>query len=200
MKTDWVNCPICGEPDMKRESDDDGFIITCTNLCCASNGGDNHSVLKIESSPFTARMAEEMLERRAALDAANAIIAQQADEMATLQAALDRMTAWKDNAYQTISELRDAAYGKGWTCCKSQGETIAEVKRLKAHADDTMSIASIHLRTQLAAAQDMADWVRHRVIDHVKDGRGVMTVFDRNRMEELGKALARFDEAKAALS
>lgn len=50
-KIDWVPCPICGEPDMEREPDDDGFIITCTNLVCASNGGDNRAALKCEAIP-----------------------------------------------------------------------------------------------------------------------------------------------------
>jgi len=34
---DWVNCPICDEPDMRKE---DG-IINCVNLNCGSNGGNN---------------------------------------------------------------------------------------------------------------------------------------------------------------
>ena len=38
---DWVDCPVCGEPDMRLE---DG-VITCTNLSCASNGGSNHNNL-----------------------------------------------------------------------------------------------------------------------------------------------------------
>jgi hypothetical protein len=40
-KTDWVKCPICEEPDMRREwhSKEDGPYIHCTNLNCLSNGG-----------------------------------------------------------------------------------------------------------------------------------------------------------------
>ena len=37
----YVNCPICGDCDMEKVKDDDGFIIHCTNLACASNGGNN---------------------------------------------------------------------------------------------------------------------------------------------------------------
>lgn len=33
----WVDCPICNEPDMRAERDDDGWIIHCVNLACASN-------------------------------------------------------------------------------------------------------------------------------------------------------------------
>ena len=41
-KIDWVDCPICGGCDNHRITDgEDGYIITCTNLACASNGGDN---------------------------------------------------------------------------------------------------------------------------------------------------------------
>lgn len=45
-KRDWVKCPICGEPDMRKESDEDGnAIITCVNHACASNGGSNADAL-----------------------------------------------------------------------------------------------------------------------------------------------------------
>lgn len=200
-KIDWVPCPICGEPDMEREPDDDGFIITCTNLVCASNGGDNRAALKCEAAPFTNRMAREALELRSASRAANAIIDQQADEMKALQSKLDDMAEWKDAAYQTISDLRDAAYGKGWSGGKTQDETIGQIQRLKAHFDETTSIA-YHLQcakengialAQLAAAKDIADLIRPRVKDEVKNGRGHMTTFDRHRMEALAKALAAFD-------
>lgn len=39
--TDWVTCPICGESDMRREKEDDGYLISCVNINCGSNGGDN---------------------------------------------------------------------------------------------------------------------------------------------------------------
>lgn len=46
---EWVNCPICGESDMRKERESDceageGYIH-CVNLACASNGGDNSSAL-----------------------------------------------------------------------------------------------------------------------------------------------------------
>jgi hypothetical protein len=37
---DWVKCPVCGQPDMRQETDGDGNrLIFCVNLGCASNGG-----------------------------------------------------------------------------------------------------------------------------------------------------------------
>lgn len=37
---DWVNCPICGEPDMRKTTTPEGFsLIFCVNHGCASNGG-----------------------------------------------------------------------------------------------------------------------------------------------------------------
>ena len=44
MKT-WVKCPICGESGMECTTEDEGFIIDCVNLACASNGGSNYSEL-----------------------------------------------------------------------------------------------------------------------------------------------------------
>lgn len=46
----WVSCPICGEDSMPKvlekdaDEPDQGYI-TCLNLCCGSNGGDNLSAL-----------------------------------------------------------------------------------------------------------------------------------------------------------
>ena len=40
MKTDWVSCPICSQPDMRKETDADGnALIFCVNHECQSNGG-----------------------------------------------------------------------------------------------------------------------------------------------------------------
>lgn len=46
VKRDWVNCPICGEPDMRREEDCDGnALILCVNHACGSNGGTNYDAV-----------------------------------------------------------------------------------------------------------------------------------------------------------
>lgn len=39
MKTDWVDCPICHEPDMRVEYEEheDKPLIYCVNHCCPSN-------------------------------------------------------------------------------------------------------------------------------------------------------------------
>lgn len=45
-KTEWVPCPICGEPDMRKETDEEGnSLIFCVNHACKSNGGNNISNL-----------------------------------------------------------------------------------------------------------------------------------------------------------
>ena len=34
----WINCPLCGESDMRAESPGDGFwLVQCTNGVCPSN-------------------------------------------------------------------------------------------------------------------------------------------------------------------
>lgn len=39
-QSDWVDCPICREPDMNKITDEDGnALIYCVNHCCPSNGG-----------------------------------------------------------------------------------------------------------------------------------------------------------------
>lgn len=34
---EWVNCPICGEPDMRADREEDGWLVSCVNLGCPSN-------------------------------------------------------------------------------------------------------------------------------------------------------------------
>lgn len=47
LHVDWVNCPICDEPDMRKTTDRDGYVlIHCVNHACASNGGTNRSAVK----------------------------------------------------------------------------------------------------------------------------------------------------------
>ena len=39
-RIDWVPCPVCGETDMERVTDDDeNVLINCVNHACKSNGG-----------------------------------------------------------------------------------------------------------------------------------------------------------------
>lgn len=50
MKTDYVDCPICGQSDMPKELEPGADVpgqgyIKCLNLACASNGGTNMCAL-----------------------------------------------------------------------------------------------------------------------------------------------------------
>lgn len=61
----WVNCPICGESDMRktREKDcegDEGYI-SCVNLACASNGGTNATAL-LTAHTHSAPPAQEIVD------------------------------------------------------------------------------------------------------------------------------------------
>jgi len=48
-RRDWVDCPVCGESDMRLEADEeDNAIITCTNHNCGSNGGSNWSAFPLQ--------------------------------------------------------------------------------------------------------------------------------------------------------
>lgn len=68
--TDYVTCPVCGEPDMPKKLEPSApkgkGYITCMNLACASNGGDSAAVLltrlgvaKEGSSKDAARVEEK---------------------------------------------------------------------------------------------------------------------------------------------
>ena len=48
VRKEWVDCPICAESDMRKETDSDGYsLIFCVNHNCGSNGGDNFSGLTL---------------------------------------------------------------------------------------------------------------------------------------------------------
>lgn len=36
---DWVRCPLCEKPNMRRKREGEGYLIYCTNINCPSNGG-----------------------------------------------------------------------------------------------------------------------------------------------------------------
>lgn len=58
MVSDWVTCPICGEPDMHQV---DG-IISCINTNCASNGGTNADAMsKVARYEWLEANAKEVL-------------------------------------------------------------------------------------------------------------------------------------------
>lgn len=44
-QVEFVRCPVCGEPDMRREKCSEGGVINCVNLACGSDGGENVSAL-----------------------------------------------------------------------------------------------------------------------------------------------------------
>ncbi len=47
VKREFVDCPVCGQPDMRREVDNEGnALMLCVNHACASNGGSNDSATK----------------------------------------------------------------------------------------------------------------------------------------------------------
>lgn len=45
-KNEWVSCPVCGETAMRKTQSDEGSLIHCVNINCASNGGTNADALK----------------------------------------------------------------------------------------------------------------------------------------------------------
>lgn len=65
----WVKCPICGEPDMRKEiaTDDEnkeGYIF-CVNLACASNDGDNATMVLEQPYKFIGQLQAELVTERA---------------------------------------------------------------------------------------------------------------------------------------
>lgn len=47
---DYDICPVCGEPDMKTTIEGNGKLVSCVNLSCGSNGGDNLNNLRYKTS------------------------------------------------------------------------------------------------------------------------------------------------------
>lgn len=72
--------------------------------------------------------------------------------------ALDKMTAWKDNAYQTISDMREAAYSRAWAGGKNQDETIGQITQLRAYYEEMTDLNGPYFK----AVQDLASEVARR--------------------------------------
>jgi hypothetical protein len=62
VKREWVHCPVCDEPDMRKETDKDGnSLIYCVNHNCASNGGtQNHRLEEADEFIINAPHPEVM--------------------------------------------------------------------------------------------------------------------------------------------
>lgn len=79
VTSDWVTCPVCGESDMRMESDEHGHaLISCMNHNCFSNGGTNRSALppappaRMSHEEYVAECDEDQL--RNLIERANARI------------------------------------------------------------------------------------------------------------------------------
>jgi hypothetical protein len=61
-RSDWVRCPICGEPDMHKTTDRDGnVLIECVNHNCASNEGHNGALLAATLAKAISSVIEDAL-------------------------------------------------------------------------------------------------------------------------------------------
>lgn len=82
---DWVNCPICGEPDMRKESDEDGnALIFCVNHGCASNGGGNQDGLQNKQNSPEVSAFNFALERAQLVDLINGFLGKMALKIDTI--------------------------------------------------------------------------------------------------------------------
>lgn len=89
MSSDWVKCPICGEPDMRQEPEGEGVLISCVNLACASNGGNNCSALSIQRE----------------LDSAHRLWEREHDELVILREQVKRQAAYDAGRSQRDAEI-----------------------------------------------------------------------------------------------
>lgn len=95
-KSDWVDCPICGDRHMQKVWDgdeDEDYYIYCTNMICKSNGGDavipatgNHAELVErlktslhildKSGPWATTVACDITKAISALDATPEVLSE----------------------------------------------------------------------------------------------------------------------------
>lgn len=60
VNTEWVKCPVCDEPDMRKETDAEGnSLILCVNHACLSNGGTNSKISNTISEELLKRVADD---------------------------------------------------------------------------------------------------------------------------------------------
>lgn len=85
--SNWVNCPVCGEPDMLKE----GAQVRCTNDNCGSNGGTNFKGVRpmtlFKSVKTASQNGDKVVPQRspyAVLAAAQAELGETAEEVAIM--------------------------------------------------------------------------------------------------------------------
>lgn len=118
MTTDWVNCPVCGEPDMRREEhgeECDAFIF-CVNHACASNGGSNADGLVTAANAEIARLKQWNADR--------------AGQCAAIEQRLATRIAFFQEALITIAKTVDTSQ----TC--SPGNELVALTAMDALARD----------------------------------------------------------------
>ena len=126
---EWVNCPICGDPDMQKVPEGEEFLISCVNTACASNGGTNTSALSIQRE----------------LDSAHRLWEKEHDELVILR---EESKRWA--ASRTVEQPREPEGVIGWRVymTAASGATVSEIL-----------YASSCVSALLSAARDLLEWM-----------------------------------------
>ena len=130
---EWVPCPICGESDMEKVADgDDGFIINCVNLECASNGGTNADAL------YESRKADaETIANLKVTARRNWLAAHCPEEFST---AIGYIAANKKNAYEALMGYPRPTIDRVAECIKWEALLLAKIRYL--YADSMIEIGN----------------------------------------------------------
>jgi hypothetical protein len=124
---EWVDCPVCGESDMRKETDGEGnSLVFCVNHSCASNGGLNHSAIAIEPSPALVPEGYEVVNSNL-LNSAKVVVLTSAKLLNTM----DDLTKAKLDM--------DAADGSNATVFLLAGDKIAAEEKLSEYSSALLS-------------------------------------------------------------
>jgi len=100
---EWVRCPVCGEPDMRKEyfGEEKYPLIFCVNHGCKSNGGDNHDALQDQPQQF-------LTDLKAALERAEGKLNEESAAQATIREHLARIEGLEEHNTALLAWIEKA--------------------------------------------------------------------------------------------
>lgn len=169
----WVNCPVCGEPDMRRTEDQDGnALIFCVNHACLSSGGKNNAAIAERADRLQAELGQSLTDRKNLMET----VRYEAEQRTRLTAELDAAKDWRNEAEKSlvqagrgiadlIAEL-DALRIKHEVAC----QTITTMQDERRHRDSYAVLASLSSYLGMGGGDASAKVYEERIrqgIEHV---------------------------------
>lgn len=147
--TDGVPCPVCDEPDMRRESNGEGdSLVFCVNYGCASNGGLMHNAITVSPSPAEVPVGYEIVKSSFLISAKEVVLS--AAKLLVAQEEVKRSEAAFNDASSNVSTF--FAAGEKLKAKESFDELVPQLRAKLFEYRQRQDTSTIPSTSPLAAA------------------------------------------------